>query len=207
MSGDLSITVGEIGPVEIELYMFTIFALTGLFGTEFYQQPISKSLPEYFNPGFCIMGINSIIISLFFFGDILKSIFTNFKQTLYLLSCPLICFGIAMLYPLFGSHTFHHEFAAYSLVHCFSFNMFIFELMVANMCKRPFKVIGVQSILQLVPLAVHFCAPGLESITSKLIAVVLMFRFYVHLYLFTNQYIARTPSRGFLTIVSVKKQE
>jgi len=84
--------------------------------------------------------------------------------------------------------------------------------MIANMTKTEYIPIGIENIITLIPLMIHFlCNNKLERITLEPLAnyiclVFLIIIFYSHIAMISMQYLARNPEKRFLTIHQISKE-
>ena len=96
----LTMNIGEVGPVEVELIYSIIFLLAGIFGTSFYETPLSLYLWLFSDTNIQVKHIVtglSILLAIVFtldnVGDALKK---NATETLKLFSPVLILFAIGL---------------------------------------------------------------------------------------------------------------
>jgi len=86
-----------------------------------------------------------------------------------------------------GTETFQNQYAIYNLVHNFTLNHAILRLMLTNMTKREFAMVGYENIFGVLPLIAHVCSPTpelaklLNPLVSYACAIILHLKVYVHL--------------------------
>jgi len=60
------------------------------------------------------------------------------------------------------TETFERQYVICNLVHNFTLNHAIFRLMLTNMTKREFGIVGIENIFGVLPLLAHVCSPTPE---------------------------------------------
>ena len=106
MTGNLTITsaVDEIGPVEIELILFTILMIAGIFGVDGVEKPIVDSigflngiLPKFVKWQYLLSSFFAFLNLLFTIENFLKCFKINKWLTLKLIIPPIINLSIAII--------------------------------------------------------------------------------------------------------------
>ena len=91
-------------------------------------------------------------------------------------------------------------------MHSISFNISVYELMIANMTKSAYKPVAIQNLICLIPLMVHLACPDkltssvIEPLVTYACIIVLIILMYGHILALSFQYIARNPGKSLLTI-------
>ena len=120
---------------------------------------------------------------------------------------PFLTMAIALSYAYYDTETFREQFVAFNLLHSTSFNISVYELMIANMTKSDYSPFGVQNLICLIPLVVHLMCPDklassfYEPIANYICIAILVILMYGHILALAFQYLARNPPKRLLTIV------
>lgn len=111
------------------------------------------------------------------------------------------------------TETFKHQYAVCNLVYNFTLNHAILRLMLTNMTKREFAIVGIENIFGVLPLLVHLCSPTpelaklLNPLVSYACAIILHLKIYVHLGLLSQQFYAHNPHRNFWYILEEPEEK
>jgi hypothetical protein len=106
MTGNLTLTaaVDEIGPVEIELILFIIFMISGIFGVDGVEKPIVDSisflngiLPKFVKWQYLLSSFFVFILLLFTLENLVKCFKINKWLTLKLIIPFIINLSIAII--------------------------------------------------------------------------------------------------------------
>ena len=186
MTGKLEITYGDnlLGPIEVEFIATLIFGLCGIFGVSLMETPLGFPIYEWVAGKHFFMALICFLFFLAFF-DTLQLIFEKDKKTaLYYSLNPIMSIAIIRLYAWFGTETYTEHYVIFNMYHGFAFAYTSYRLMMSNMTKSKFKILGLEQFLIMVPLFVHLtCSNKLERITLEPLASwIVMFAILIYFY-------------------------
>ena len=211
LTQDLNINLSliiEFGPVELELLMALIIASAGVFGNQYMVTPIVEYLP------FAASIIPETIywghfFQLLFLCLMLQGVYENLERcynkgwvVLYFMSGPFLIFLTSLIGAYLQTETYLHYQVLYNLLYQMIINVSIYRLMICNMCKLKFEIVGIENFFGIIPLIVHVMFKDqpnqhYELLASKLCVAALFIYFYGHMALLVTQYYRRHSYRNF----------
>ena len=208
LTGTLSITAGDdgVGPVEIELLFTVIFVISAIFGVEGLGSTVGSS--ETLQWKHLLSVVFVFLLCFFTVENLASSLKLNFKKTAHYLMNPIFTLANASLAGYLGLFTFKYEFVVFFLLHQIAFCISSYRLMLSNMVKSDFRVFHFESIFVVVPTLVQltkFISPSVdiheyEKYVTYGCLGSLFVLFYLHMYLLSQQYLARGEYKNFWVI-------
>lgn len=195
---DITSSVDEFGPVEIELLISSVFLGCAIFGREGLESPVPY-LPEYILYKHLFAAFFAFLQLIFALDNIVDSLKANAKRTLYFLITPAIIILNCSLCGYFQTDTYTTQFVLFHLLHSLCFNISYYRLMLSNMTKSEFKILGLENFIAALPLLTHLSVGNkvermvFEPLASYLSIAILYLLFYIHIGLLSNQYLQNNP--------------
>jgi len=212
LTGTLSITAGgdALGPVEMELLFTLIFVICAIFGVHGLSNPVSdvfSFMPDTFEWKHLLAVFFLILLLLFTFENLLSSFKIAFCKTLHYMMNPILTILNAAVAGYLGLYTFKYQFVVFFLLHNMAFNISSYRLMISNMCKSKFSILGWEHIFVVIPTLVWLTKyidaidiSEYERFVTYGCTGALYVLFYIHIWLLAQQYLARGENKNFWVI-------
>lgn len=195
---NLTLIVGEIGPVEAELIFSTLFFLTGaVFGGDSVDQTLALATGLNYDVLTTYKVKHVLILILFllelvFIWDNLKeSIVVNPSETIRLLYPVFILLGLTALHSQLPS--FEEETVVVYILYQLIFSIIILNLMLFNMSGKPFNTILIgQYVYALIPISAFLLfkvSPQIEILITRASTMCVALEFAWTVYRISRQYV------------------